>query len=243
VTVDVFAAVFASLVVNAHFVVPVGVHEAFVAVAKRGVAQGQRAGAGWLEDTGALVQNGWAVVIVVIIAAVIPVSGGMNGRVSGRVDGRVRGWMNGRVRGGMNGRVRGGMDGRVRGEMVIVSGGVDGRVRGGMVIVNGGVASSLSIEILVVIFFGDVAFAVLVGDVALAVLVGDLNELVHLSIFEHDSVGGSKESNSGKGKFHYSSKSLVFYFLISPRSHLLLYGIWLLKIGSVVIPRYTTFHL
>ena len=63
----------ARLVIDAHVVVPVGVHIAFVAVAKRGVAQGQRAGAGWLEDTWALIKDWGAVVIVVVATTVVTV--------------------------------------------------------------------------------------------------------------------------------------------------------------------------
>ena len=65
------AAVFAGPVIDADVVVPVGVHPAVVAVAERTSTEGLLARAWHLHDTGALVQDGRAVVLVVVVAAVV----------------------------------------------------------------------------------------------------------------------------------------------------------------------------
>ena len=51
-------------------VVPVSVHVASVAVAKRSSTDSSNAGAGWLKDTWAFLKDWWAVVIMVITVAI-----------------------------------------------------------------------------------------------------------------------------------------------------------------------------
>ena len=61
------AAVVTGLVIHAHGVVPIGVHETGVAVAKRTLLEGKLARAGWLKHTWALIKNRRAVVLAVIM--------------------------------------------------------------------------------------------------------------------------------------------------------------------------------
>ena len=58
------------LVVDADVVIPVGVHEALVAVAEGGPFEDGLAGTGGLIDTGASLQGGRAVVLIVAVAVV-----------------------------------------------------------------------------------------------------------------------------------------------------------------------------
>ena len=88
---DDLAAVLAGLVINADFVIPVRVHVAFVAVAKRGVAQGNLAGARWLLHAWAFVEDWRAIVVGIVIAAVAVVVRWVRGRRW------VRGWRASRV--------------------------------------------------------------------------------------------------------------------------------------------------
>ena len=62
----VLAAVFAGVVVAADVVIPVSVHEAAVAVAERALVDGTLAGAGRLQNTGALLQSRRAVVVAIV---------------------------------------------------------------------------------------------------------------------------------------------------------------------------------
>jgi len=52
------------------FMVPVGVHVAFVAVAKRSCTEGSLARAGWLENTWALLEGRWAEVLIVVVGTI-----------------------------------------------------------------------------------------------------------------------------------------------------------------------------
>ena len=67
----VLSAVLAGAVIDADVVVPVGVHEAVVAVAEGASAEGLLGGAWHLDDARALVQHRRAVVVTVVVAAVI----------------------------------------------------------------------------------------------------------------------------------------------------------------------------
>ena len=130
------------VVIDTDFVVPVSVHVAFVAVAKRGSAQGGLAGAGGLEDARALLKNGRAVIIPIVMTITVVVAGRLDGVCGLGVSG-------------------------------------DGRVADGSDIARVGLAWCLGID----------------DDIGLGSL---LNELLDLT----DSVGSSKECNSGKSNSH-----------------------------------------
>ena len=65
------AAVVTGLVIHAHGVVPIGVHETGVAVAKRTLLEGSLARAGWLKHTWALIKSRRAVVLAVIMRIIV----------------------------------------------------------------------------------------------------------------------------------------------------------------------------
>ena len=67
------ATVFASLAVHAEVVVPVGVHEAVVAVAERSGTDGLLAGTRGLKDTRASLKGGRAPVVIIRVAAAVAV--------------------------------------------------------------------------------------------------------------------------------------------------------------------------
>ena len=61
--------------------VPIGVHEAFIAVAKRSGAEGSLARTGWLKYTRAFLKGRWAeVLIVVIVTHVVMLVSGVGRR-------------------------------------------------------------------------------------------------------------------------------------------------------------------